>query len=326
LPHSRIVAPLVLAGQFLGTLNGKVAALEAFSATLARSKKPAEVECLADFQHAIEYLKTSGRKLSAAAGGDAQQRALAAKEGLTNPAPVVDGMRKVLAQAEETMRRLKAGQDPYAGRTGDLRRAFRSDVSGELQVYRVYVPSGYAKAEKVPLLLMLHGGGDENSFPDLDGGKLLEMLDQRGYLMVSPRGQLRLNPNFLSDNRQLIELTRQHYPKIDPSRIYCTGLSAGGFGTYTMATTYPDLFAAICCVSGTGDAALADKLKTVPTLIFQGGLDAVVPPAGARKVAARMKELGETVDLRIFPAYGHDYRGPEYLKLSLDFFDRYARK
>ena len=60
-------------------------------------------------------------------------------------------------------------------------------------------------------------------------------------------------------------------------------------------------------------------------LILQGGTDEVVPPAGAQRVTARMKELGETVQLHIFPVYGHDYHGEEYLKLTLDFFDQYSK-
>jgi predicted peptidase len=125
---------------------------------------------------------------------------------------------------------------------------------------------------------------------------------------------------------QLLELSLKEYPKIDPDRVYCTGLSMGGFGTYDLATEHPELFAAVCCVSGTGDPGKAETLKNVPRLILQGGTDRVVPQAGAERVAARMKELGYVVDLHIFPTYGHDYRAEEYLDLSIDFFQKYARK
>jgi dipeptidyl aminopeptidase/acylaminoacyl peptidase len=71
---------------------------------------------------------------------------------------------------------------------------------------------------------------------------------------------------------------------------------------------------------------VAGQLKTVPTLILQGARDQVVQPAGAQQVEARMKELGETVELRIFPLNGHDYHGVDYLKLTLDFFDKYTKQ
>jgi dienelactone hydrolase len=327
-PQCRIAVPVVLAGQFLGALDEKMGMLEGFTAELAKSPNPDDLRSTADFQHLVEYLKGKAELLAnaASAPGDIYKQGLAVQEGVPNPVPLVKDMRRALAQGEETMRRLRAGQDPYAGRVGDLRRAFRSAASGELCVYRVAVPSDYAKAEKVPFILMLHGGGqDENYFPTLDNGKLLEMLDSRGYLLACPRYSSG-SAHFVADMVQLIELLRKEYPKIDPARMYCTGLSMGGFGTYTLATTYPQLFAAICCVSGTGRPELAEKLKTVPTLVLQGATDQVVPPEGARRVEARMKELGEEVQLRIFPIYGHDYHGEEYMKLTLNFFDRHTKQ
>ncbi len=327
-PQCRLVVPVVLAGQFLGTLDEKMNALKAFTAELEHSQKPEDARCKADFQHLAEYLKGKADLLSNAASApvDVYKQGLAVEEGVPNPAPLVNDMRRALAQGEETMRRLKAGEDPYAGRTGDFRRAFKSAANGELCVYRVEVPTDYEKAEKVPFIFMLHGGGqDENYFPTLDNGKLLEMLNSRGYLMAAPR-YTSGNPNYLKDLFQLVGLLRKEYPKIDPSRMYCTGLSMGGFGTYSLATSHPDLFAAICCVSGTGRPDLAVNLKTTPTMILQGEQDLVVAPAGAKRVEARMKELGEEVELHLFPINGHDYHGEEYMKLSLDFFDRHTKK
>ena len=327
-PACRLVAPLVLAGQFLASLDSRMVPLAAFAAEAAKSTTVADVRCAADFEHLVDYLKTQGQRLSNAAVApvDAYKAGLAAHEGITNSAPLVDDLRRALAQGEETLRRLKAGQDPYAGRTGDLRRAYRSAISGDLRVYRVFVPDSYDKADKVPFFLMLHGGGgDENYYPNLDDGKVPKMLNQRGYLAAFPSYRSNF-PNYLPDLAQLVELMRKEFPKIDPARIYCTGVSMGGFATYELATTYPDLFAGICPVSGVGDPARAEKLKLVPTLILQGGADEVVPPEGARKLAARMQELGETVELHIFPEYGHDYKAQEYLKLSLDFFEQHPGK
>ena len=122
------------------------------------------------------------------------------------------------------------------------------------------------------------------------------MLNSRGYLMASP-GYTSGNPGHLKDMVQLIELLRKEYPKIDPARMYCTGGSMGGFATYSLATSHPDLFAAICCVSGTGRPELAEKLKTTPLLILQGEQDNVVSPEGAKRVQARMTELAEESEL-----------------------------
>lgn len=314
-PACRVVAPLVLAGQLFSSFDARLAPLASFTSSLTKSTKADEVRCAADFVHLVDYLKARGKTMF-------------------SPAPRVDDLRQSLCQGEETMRRLQAGQDPYAGRSGDLRRAYRSAISGELRVYRVLVPDNYAKTDKVPLILVLHGsGGDENTMPDLDGDKLEEILNQRGYLAAFPSYGWHV-PHYLEDLAQLVEVLRKEYPKVDPARIYCTGCSMGGFTSCRLAAAYPDLFAGIAPDSGTdsgaaagpADPALAEKLKNVPTIILQGGADLVVPKAGAEKFAARLKELGGTVELHIFPDNGHNYNVDQYLNLSLDFFEKHPRK
>lgn len=327
-PACRVVAPLVLAGQVLSSLDRRMVSLEAFASGITKSTTATDVRCAVDFEHLVDYLKTEGRRLSnaTAAPVDAYKAGLAAAEGVMDSAPLVDNLRRALDQGDETMRRLKAGQDPYAARPGDLRRAYRSAISGELRPYRVFVPDSYEKTAKSPFFLMLHGGGgDENSFPDAEGGKVLEILNQRGYLAAFPRYHWD-TPNHLEDLAQLVDLLRKEYPKIDPSQIYSTGGSMGGFTTCKLAAAHPDLFAGIAPSSGTGEPALAEKIKNVPTIILQGGADLVVPPEGAEKFAARMKELGGTVELHIFPDYGHNYAVEEYLKLTLDFFEKHPRQ
>jgi len=124
----------------------------------------------------------------------------------------------------------------------------------------------------------------------------------------------------------MIEVAREEYPKIDPARIYVTGISMGGFATYNMATTHGDLFAAACCVSGTGNVKAAEALTTTPMLIIQGGRDEVVPAAGAKRLDARLTELGYPHKLRTFADKGHGYAAAPYMKLTLDWFDTYAKE
>jgi predicted peptidase len=124
---------------------------------------------------------------------------------------------------------------------------------------------------------------------------------------------------------QLIGLIRKEFPKADPERIYCTGISMGGFGTFTLSTTYPELFTAVCCVSGSGRPNRADRLKNVPTMIIHGGADGVVSPQGARAMEAKIKELGQTVQLHIFDVHGHAYYPDIYLPLTLNFFAQYTK-
>jgi dienelactone hydrolase len=324
-PPCRLDAELFLCGRLLATLPGRLQAVKGFTADLGIPSK--DQRALPDLEHIVEYLEGNGKKFGGgnAADGSAYKEGMAALEGVQNPGALIGDVRRALGQAETMIANLKAGKDAYDGMAGDLRRAYRSAADGSMVPYRVFVPDAYAKADKVPLIYMLHGGGgDEDYWPDVEGGKILKVLNKRGYVAVCPRWNSRGRP--WGDVLQLLERSLKEYPKIDPDRVYCTGLSMGGFGTYNLATEHPELFAAVCCVSGTGDPAKAEKLKNVPLLILQGGADRVVPQAGAEKVAARLKELGYVVNLNIFPKYGHDYRAEEYLNLSIDFFQKYTRK
>jgi dipeptidyl aminopeptidase/acylaminoacyl peptidase len=325
-PQVTLRTDLALVGQLKASLTQAIPGLDAFTAAFATSDSPSRAACLADLQHAVGYLKAAAGRLEAnTSGRSALAEGLAEKEGITAAGPVLTSIRRALDQTLETVSRLKAGQDPYAARTGEFRRAYRSAKDGVLIPYRVLVPANYWKAPSVPFLLMLHGGGgDENEWPELANGALLKALDEAGYLVVMPKWHMSQRPADV-DLPQLLDLAMKEYPRLDPDRVYSTGLSMGGFGTYWLATAYPEEFAAICCVSGTGDPDLAPKLKHVPVLILQGEADEVVPPEGARKVAARMEELGETVELHVFPGYGHDYRVEPYLGMTLGFFGKHRR-
>jgi len=325
-PKTSIRTDLVLVGQLMAALADEIGGIEGFAKSFATSDSPHRAICLADLQHAVAYLKDGHKKLSESTPDrGAFKEGLAEHEGITQAEAVVASIRTALAQTQETIKRLKAGRHPYEGRTGEFRRAYRSAKDKELVAYRVLVPDNYSKGEKVPFIYMLHGGGgDENYWPELEGGILLKMLNEAGYLAVMPAWHSRRRPRDV-DVPQLLELAMKEYGRIDPDRVYCTGISMGGFGTYWLTTTYPEKFAAACCVSGTGSPDLAAKLKNVPLLILQGGADTVVPARGAKAVAAKMKELGQTVEIHVFPTHGHNYFPEQYMKLTLEFFGTHKR-
>lgn len=327
-PACAVAAKTLLAGDLLGSLDTRLARL---SAALKRDQSnPAVAACLVDIEHIIEYLKTNQAALSttAAAGDNPFKAGLAFHEGASSTSPVIDNMRRALQQAEAAIARIDAGKAPYDGVTGELRRSFLSAADPKQRyVYRMFVPSAYFKKESTPLILFLHGGGgNEDYWPDMQDGYILKALETRGYMALMPKWHSRnYGDDWPKDMMQLVELARKEYPQIDPKRIYVTGISMGGHGTYVMTTTYPDYFAAGCCVSGTGKVELAAKLKTTPLLILQGGSDTVVPPAGAKAVDAELQKLGYARSLHIFPTWGHGYHPEEYLKLTLDWFDKYHK-
>jgi dienelactone hydrolase len=330
-PRCELTATMTLAGDLLGSLDGRLDALQKFVDAAKDATNAATVICRTDVEHIIEYLKANAETLNTAAGGSAEnpwKQGLAFHEGAASSSPVVANMARALAQAEAVVRQVGSGKAPYEGETGELRRSFLSAKNGQRHVYRLLVPSSYTKADKVPFILFLHGGGgDEDYWPDMADGAIVKMLEKRDYMAAMPKYHTkRMGPHWRDDLLQLVALLRKEYPKIDASRIYVTGISMGGFGTYRMVTSTPDLFAAGCCVSGTGKVELARKLKTVSLMIIHGGNDTVVRPAGAKAVAAEMEKLGYTAKLHIFPTYGHGYQPSEYLPLTLDWFDKYRKK
>ena len=307
------------------------AAANAFrSAAGTRSRvHPAQWKLIPDLDHAAEFIENVIYVLEARQRGEAttSERAAALayfeKSRARTAQDFTRDLEGIIAQTDQSLRLAAGGSAPYAHRTGDLRRAFYSKATGSLEPYRVFVPEAYENVPSIPLILMLHGGGgDENYFPDLDGGAILDILEERPYLMLSPKSTSWFHGPGAADLKQLIESTLEQYPKADPNRIYCTGVSAGGSGTYNMAMTYPGLFRAIACVSSgpriTDEVA---RLGSLPILILQGADDVVVPPYRARAAAAELEKRGHPHRLEVLSGYGHEYHGVEYLTATLDYFE-----
>lgn len=93
---------------------------------------------------------------------------------------------------------------------------------------------------------------------------------------------------------------------VDPSRIYVTGLSMGGFGSFGAVGRRPDFFAAAIPVCGGGDPTTAETMKRVPFRIYHGAADSVVPVTGSRVMAKALEEAGADVELIEYPGVNHD--------------------
>jgi len=300
---------LNLFGEFFSEVSGPLAKLTEYTEAPDKVGRAEAKGCHSDFKHALEYINDCRREISTS----------------RNPRQIVERIRRVLKQSEETMLLLDRGADPYARRPGDLRRVVPSSDGQRLLPYRVFVPRSYDRADSVPAVVMIHGGGEtEDFFPDLEGGLALKMLGQRGYLMVAPRTTGWPNEKNRQDLLDIIATVRHQYPKTDPQRIYLVGHSKGGWGAYETAAERPDLFAAIVCISGVTDPELADRLKDVPVLLIHGQKDTTVPPTRSVAVAERLKKQGYACQLHLFRDHDHRVLGhlEQYLTLALDFFDQ----
>jgi predicted peptidase len=178
--------------------------------------------------------------------------------------------------------------------------------------YLLALPEGYEAdtSKKWPLVVFLHGRGER--------GHDLELLKKHGPPKLLAAGQkipaivasLQCDPDKIW-NPHGIKAVTDHLVsthRVDTARLYLTGLSMGGFGTWETVFEYPDTYAAIAPVcGGTGVRwLLADRVKHLPAWIFHGDADNVVTPDNSQKIHDALKKLGAPVKLTLYPGVGHD--------------------
>ena len=191
--------------------------------------------------------------------------------------------------------------------------------------YLLSKPEGYESdtGKKWPLVIFLHGSGERGS--DLEKVKMhgppkLIAAGQKIPAIVAslqcPAGELWSPHGVKAVTDHLIKTER-----IDTSRVYLTGLSMGGFGTWETAFEYPDTYAAIAPVCGGAGVrwVTAERLKHLPAWIFHGDKDGAVPVENSHKIHDALKKIGAPVKLTIYPGVGHDswtatYANPEFWK------------
>src|SRR5439155_10073756 len=94
--------------------------------------------------------------------------------------------------------------------------------------------------------------------------------------------------------------------RVDPDRIYVTGMSMGGYATWALANEFPDRFAAIAPVCGGGDPDEASRLAGVPVWAFHGAKDSIVPFWESDHMIKALRTLGDEVQFTVYPDTGHD--------------------
>lgn len=186
--------------------------------------------------------------------------------------------------------------------------------------YRLFVPDHYDPSQSYPLVLFLHGGGERGT----DNQKQL-LANDGAIIWAAPENQAK-HPAFVlapqarnvhdggftvtRDSNNIVNLSKvfefsedlgkaheilQHVMteyNIDTSRLYSTGLSQGGYGTFNLNIKYPDLFAAMVPIAGGGDPAEANKLIDKPIWAFHAEDDAVIPVAHTRDMIEAIKHAG----------------------------------
>lgn len=179
--------------------------------------------------------------------------------------------------------------------------------------YLLFLPKDYGKDErKWPVMLFLHGAGergDDLKLVKVHGPpKIVEQRPDFPFIVVSP--QCATNHWWPGDVQQhlLAELLDHVLTRFnaDPQRVVVTGLSMGGFGSWTLTARHPNRFAAAVPICGGGDPDDAPKLKNLPFWVFHGAKDVGVPLKLSEDMVSAIQKVGGNAKLTVYPEAGHD--------------------
>jgi predicted peptidase len=199
---------------------------------------------------------------------------------------------------------------------------------GDTLNYRLLFPDADT-LRKYPLVIFLHGSGERGNDNEaqLKWGVMNFASDQNMMLhpaiVIAPQCPEKMSwSNFSrgktsSDIRLLAEPSKpmqllmglihqiMKTMPVDSNRIYITGLSMGGFGTYDAIERYPDLFAAAVPVCGGGDPTKASTIARIPIWIFLGAEDPAVNPSYSLDMLEALTKLGLHPGITQYPEVGH---------------------
>lgn len=191
--------------------------------------------------------------------------------------------------------------------------------------YRIHIPPNLPEGQKVPLVLFLHGAGergDDNARQMIHGiPSLLDYFKNHPAILLIPQcpKEMRWVEVHWGDKAhtmpatpsvpmqavlKLLKQTMQELP-VDPRRVYVTGISMGGFGTWDIIQREPDLFAAALPICGGGDTAQAERLANLPVWAFHGQADQVVIPERSRDMIAAIQQAGGRPIHTEYPGVAH---------------------
>ncbi len=265
-----------------------------------------------------------------------------------------------IAQSQQLAKSLaKSGTPGWQGK-GDQRRTYRFPGTETDLPYRVYVPTTWDGKAKLPLVLMLHGAGsNESQYLDQNNKQLLKLAEDHGYLLVSPLGWnplgaygtcLRLpavfgqaetaaqqrttacvqNAQTLERSEQdvlnVLEMVLNEYP-VDRGAMFLMGHSMGSGGVWYLGAKYAEYWKAIAPMSGPFVEESTypwDRIRKMPVFMTEG-TGATPSLAGSRAMQAWMKSRGFPLEYMEVEA---DHGGMVALVLPavFDFFDRQRKK
>jgi predicted peptidase len=166
--------------------------------------------------------------------------------------------------------------------------------------YNSFVPDTYAREpdKRFPLIISLHGAGGLIPADDLIDVHAIHAKGF-GFIVVSPSSDGRAWSVTRLEKFYADVIARY---RVDPERVYLTGLSMGSYGAWDFAKAYPKRFAAMALISGGGNGGSNCALKDLPIWLFHNGADPVVPLSVSVATADSLRACGATPKQTIYDA------------------------
>ncbi|MCE5197418.1 MAG: prolyl oligopeptidase family serine peptidase [Armatimonadota bacterium] len=185
------------------------------------------------------------------------------------------------------------------------------EVGGSEFKYVIYVPATYNPSQSNPAIIFLNGAGEcgTDGLKQLGvglGTAVMKHAERWPFIVIFPQKQT-VESNWEDEDVMVLaelKAARAEY-NIDQSRIYLTGISQGGHGTWAIGSRHPDLFAAIAPICGWGDEKLAPTLVKMPIWNFHGDADNVVPIERSLEMVKYLKATGGSCKQTIYPGVQH---------------------
>jgi dienelactone hydrolase len=223
-------------------------------------------------------------------------------------------------ELKEIVGYVESGKDYFKLKKGRIKVGYISIIDSTCQPYDLLIPQNYDPSRKYALILSLHGYQNEiQKYSDLVGGDKKSVLDSLGIIKVALYG--RRNHFYQGaaeeDVLTVMNIVQSKY-SIDPDKVYLTGSSMGGYGTWIIGLNYPHLFAAVSPVcppsifQGTkfihsiSPIEYISNAQHLPARIYHGAMDSTVNVNDSRQMVSRLKEMNYDYVYTEYPDVGHD--------------------
>ncbi len=190
--------------------------------------------------------------------------------------------------------------------------------------YYVYFPNDYDEKKQYPMIVFLHGAGERGN-----GKDKLSLMDRQGFpryfkenlmevdaIVLAPQcqGGLVWNQQVFALKDFIVDAIAKY--NVDPDRVSLTGMSMGGFGTWEMGLSFPQLFSAIAPICGGGMAWRTSALKGMPIWAFHGDKDPVVDIRNSQEMIAHVR-THTPAKFTVFEGVAHNSWDPAYLQTDV---------